>query len=737
MFAPGDPALVEYQQLQRAFGSNAVVLLVYRDPELMTPEGLERNRRISKRVREVPGVRGVLSPSRLNQALKIIRPSTPLSGTSQTSSPPLLDEDDPVAGELERLFRGYTHSIDRRSGAAVAILETDDRETTIERLDEIAAVLPAPLGRGSLVGEPVLLHEGFDLIERDGATLATWTVSLLGVVLLVSLRSVRFVLLALLTILWSDTVTRAAMVWSGIQLSLVSTILIAVVAVIAVAAVLHLGVRWKSLRRRQHRPRVAAAMTAALLAAPIAWACVTDAAGFASLLVSRIVPVRQFGVMIAVAAMLVLAALGLFAPAALAAGGTAPAPRRGSRRHHPRMGVAMFRAADRTIQKMSLRLARAGVRWRRAIAAPIVVVTGLAIVGTVRLPTETSFLNNFEADSPIVAAYDRVERDFGGAGVWDVILDAPDRLSEDYLSRVLALESDLRSVDVRGEGLSKVLSLADVDAAAGQVPLLGFAPPPMRLVGMRSAMPVFSDALMSPPDAEGPRKMRIMLRSREQLPAETKLDLIDEVERVVAEHTGKPAWRKAVGGESEGDAATETDVIVTGYYVMMSRLVAGLVADQWRCFAVAVAAVWVLLGIATRSLRLATVALLPNLVPVFVVLAIAGLLGGKLNMGAAMIAAVSIGLSIDGSVHFFAAYRRHRRRDHPPESAAVHAAGAIGLPVVLATLALVVGFSVIATSRFVPTATFGTLVATTLAVGTLVNLTALPAAVAWVDSERG
>jgi hypothetical protein len=477
-------------------------------------------------------------------------------------------------------------------------------------------------------------------------------------------------------------------------------------------------------------------MTAALLAAPIAWACVTDAAGFASLLVSRIVPVRQFGVMIAVAAALVLAALGLFAPAVMASGGAASAARRGSHRHHLTMGVAMFHAADRTIRKATLRLARASVRRRRAIAAAIVVVTVLAIIGTVRLPTETSFLNNFEAGSPIVAAYDRVERDFGGAGVWDVVLGAPDRISEDYLDRVLALEADLRKVDVRGEGLSKVLSLADVDAAAQQVPLLGLAPPPVRLAGMRSAMPVFSDALLSSPDTEGPRKMRIMLRSREQLPAETKLDLIDEVERVVAEHTSKFGWRKAVGAKGEGDVAAEAGVNVTGYYVMMSGLVAGLVADQWQCFAVAVAAVWVLLGIATRSPRLATVALLPNLVPVFVVLAVAGLLGGKLNMGAAMIAAVSIGLSIDGSVHFFFAYRRHRRRDHPPETAAVHAAGAIGLPVVLATLALVVGFSVIATSRFVPTATFGTLVAATLAVGTVVNLTALPAAVAWVDSDR-
>jgi predicted RND superfamily exporter protein len=102
-------------------------------------------------------------------------------------------------------------------------------------------------------------------------------------------------------------------------------------------------------------------------------------------------------------------------------------------------------------------------------------------------------------------------------------------------------------------------------------------------------------------------------------------------------------------------------------------------------------------------------------------------------MGAAMIAAVSIGLSIDGSVHFLASYQRHRRRGHPVETASVHAAGNVGAAVLLATLALVIGFSVLATSEFVPTATFGVLVAATMVMGTMINLTLLPACVSAVD----
>jgi predicted RND superfamily exporter protein len=123
------------------------------------------------------------------------------------------------------------------------------------------------------------------------------------------------------------------------------------------------------------------------------------------------------------------------------------------------------------------------------------------------------------------------------------------------------------------------------------------------------------------------------------------------------------------------------------------------------------------------------------LLPVFLVLSLVGLLGGKINMGATMIAAVSVGLSIDGSVHFLAGYLRRRRRGHPPAIAARHAAGGIGVPVLLATIALICGFSVLITSEFIPTATFGMLVAATLAAGTIINLTLLPAFVVWVDQK--
>ena len=748
LFAEGDPALRDYRLLQNSFGGNAVVMLVYHDGGLWSSEGLARNASISDRVSKIEGVRGVLSTSRLNGLLDTF---------SVGSGVPAFLRDDPIAARFEELFAGYTHSSDRQNGAIVAMLREDHGRATIEGLRKLAGDLPPPLADGDLVGEPVLLHDGFDLIERDGRTLATWTLAALGVVLVLTLRGLRFALLAILVVIWADTLTRSVTYWSGIRLSLVSTILLTVVAVIAVASVLHLGVRWQRQRRRGRDAWRATVKATALMALPIGLTCATDAAGFAALGWSQIAPVRHFGMMIATAALFVLPALACFGPALLT---FRDQPRRRFPRPPDRVKIGArsggswdrWQAAERTVRRTSLLWARSSVRHARPVLALSGIVTLAAIWVAAGAETETSFLSNFRPGSPIVAAYERVEREFGGAGVWDVVLEAPPEITGDYLTLVREIESDLREIDVDGARLTKVLSLAGAEAIAADVPLVGLAPPAVRLAGMRAALPVFADALLVPAGQEIPRRMRIMLRSPEQLSADQKTRLIGAVRDVVRRHSQDPRFGPASAdasaknptGSSSGAQAVEPSGAqagasggprgrVTGYYVLMSGLVGQLLADQWRCFGLAATAVGLILLLATRSWRLALSALVPNLTPVLVVLAGTVWLGGKWDMGAAMIAAVSIGLTIDGSVHFLVAYRRYRDRGHGVETSAVHAAGGIALPLTLATLALVVGFGVVSTSGFVPTATFGRLVTWSLVLGAIVNLTVLPATVSRFD----
>lgn len=744
MFPADDPAYLAYRELQEQFGGNAVVMLVYQDNELITDAGIERNRMMTEQVAAIPGVKGVLSPSVLNAAISKLQPLSILN-----RAPTLFRPGNKIAEGLDDLFAGYTHSGDHSHAAVVAILDPDYPPETIEQLKDFAesvkesmpALLeesPVPAAPASnlavLVGEPVLVHDGFELIEKDGNQLAVTTVILLSLVVFLSLADLRFVALSTLLILWSSVLTQASMVWIGSSLSLVSTILTAIITVISVTAVLHLGVRFSNSQNRGHDQKTAATEAIALLVMPILWTCLTDAAGFAALSVSQILPIREFGIMIAISAIAVCLAMMLFAPALVM--------------------LPNFRFLDslneqqnrssRVLRRWCIRLADASTKAPGKCLATAFAMTMIAVIGMGRAETETSFLNNFDPDSSVVSAYQHVETQFGGAGVWDIILDSPTELNSDYLEQVRAMENDLRSIQINGEGLTKVLSLADADQVASRSAVSALLSPSSRLSAMSVVMPVFYDALLSQPRGNR-RKLRIMLRSREQLDAKAKTAMIKEVDRVVQQHVNSRQWQEIINQQTARETIAEEvphgtspgkPGQVTGYYVIMADLINQLVQDQWRCLVISSLLILLLLWLATGSIRLAFVALVPNVLPAFLVLSLVGYTGGKINMGAAMIAAVSVGLSIDGSVHFLAGYQRTLRRKHSARTAARHSAGRTGVPILLATAALMVGFGVMSTSDFVPTATFGALVASTLAIGTIVNLTLLPAFVVWVSPAQ-
>jgi len=136
--------------------------------------------------------------------------------------------------------------------------------------------------------------------------------------------------------------------------------------------------------------------------------------------------------------------------------------------------------------------------------------------------------------------------------------------------------------------------------------------------------------------------------------------------------------------------------------------------------------------IAFRSLRLALIALVPNALPVLIVSGLMGwakwlgLYDFRINMGSAMIAAVSLGLSIDSSIHYIFAYLRAKKLGQTTSEAIRSAHGTVGLSMIFATLALIVGFSVLATSKFTPTVYFGSLVSLAMLGGLLGNLVILP-----------
>ncbi len=752
MFPPGDALVESYHRLEDRFGGNEVVIAVYRDPELWNASGvgLERLAVVTEQLSKVDGVAAVLSLAELHRILEQMRAPLKLLrfGTAvESSTVPLLDKNDRLAQALLDVFAGYTHQRDSQFVAVACLLapskKTDSENAqptksseslhaTIDNLKAIIQSVEKPAGMGLIAGEPVMVVEGFQLVQRDGLRLGITSTILLTMVLFICFRSVRWTLIPLAIVHWSVVVTQAILVLLDLELTMVSSMLTAIVTVIGVATTMHLLLRYQDIRRRGASRNDALREALAALIVPIALACVTDAVGFISLMAANVGPVRDFGLMMAIGSLVVLLSILMLVP------GLALIGKWDSDPHIPK--------SDLAVRMLLRKLLDAVLAHRRGGVIALLLVTVLALIGGARMQVETDFTKNFYASNPLVQGYRVVESELGGAGVWDIMLPAPKVISQEYLDEVLKLEQQLRGLEVaseltsevdRGGGttfkLTKVLSMADADQAAQVESLIAALPVRARLEGMRRAMPEFSQALLTfEPDEHELRWLRVMLRSREQTAASVKSQLIDQVNATVSAFTERPEWKALFTGTRVVQTPATVDLRgeVTGYHVMLSRLVSSVLEDQWKCFALASVGIFVIMLLATRSLLFSLAALVPNALPIIVVLGAMGWLGMRVNMGAAMIAAVSMGLSIDSSIHYLLHYQRRLKAGDRPLKALRSAQENVGFAVVLATVALIAGFLALAVSEFVPTVVFGTLTSLTMLGGLFGNLVVLPLLVA-------
>ncbi len=278
-----------------------------------------------------------------------------------------------------------------------------------------------------------------------------------------------------------------------------------------------------------------------------------------------------------------------------------------------------------------------------------------------------------------------------------------------------------------------------------------------RWLGMRQAMGSFFDTLLSDTplndksadatelpatksaheielESDKGRWLRVMLRSKERSDSEQKTELIKRVREVV-ERYSQSMYAEIPGIAQSQSQSQSQPGEVTGYYVLLTRLVEHAVSDQWLAFAVATIGIGFALSVALGSVRFALIGLIPVVIPSFLVLGAMGWLGVRMNLGAAMIAAVSMGLGVDSSLHSLHRYRSERSLGRSVMVALQASQGQTGMAVMMSTIALVIGFGSMAFSAFLPTVAFGTLAAWTMLGGLVGNLVLLPALVWAFDGK--
>ena len=166
----------------------------------------------------------------------------------------------------------------------------------------------------------------------------------------------------------------------------------------------------------------------------------------------------------------------------------------------------------------------------------------------------------------------------------------------------------------------------------------------------------------------------------------------------------------------------------TGYGMLFARLEGYLVDSQVRGMLIAFVVITVMLGLLLRSLPLALFAMIPNLGPVIVGLAIMAAAGIPLDPGTLMVGPLALGLVVDDTVHFLVRYRRLRAAGRSAEEATAEAITGTGRALVLTTVLLAASFLVLLGAGTAMAMHFGVIAALVAVLALVADLVVLPAA---------
>jgi predicted RND superfamily exporter protein len=166
----------------------------------------------------------------------------------------------------------------------------------------------------------------------------------------------------------------------------------------------------------------------------------------------------------------------------------------------------------------------------------------------------------------------------------------------------------------------------------------------------------------------------------------------------------------------------------TGVFLLYANMLDTYWPNTKKTFLYATVAIWLMLTILFRSPILALLVILPEILPVFLVLGVMGFTGIALDMVTVIIASVALGIGIDAAIQYAVRFRIELEKSGGDLRVAITRSHAtIGRAILIATSIVFTGFAMLCFSQFVPTIYFGLFTGLAILMGLFASLTTLPA----------
>ena len=506
--------------------------------------------------------------------------------------------------------------------------------------------------------------------------------------------------------------------FTGWKVTVISSNFIALMLILNMAMNIHITVRFLQLKKEfpeiEKSDAIVTASKKMLL--PILYSVLTTICAFLSLIFSGIKPIIDFGWMMTLGLIVSFFVTFLLLPSLL----------------NLLSSEKEIAIQDTEKSIITSSLASFTKNNKILIYGSAFLILTISIFGITKLEVENSFINYFDKKTEIYQGMKKIDDDLGGTTPLNIILKFPkkEEISNNENDELDDWEEDAEKEDkakywFTRDKMDKIISVHDyVDSLPEVGKVLSFGSilrvaedlnnkelQSLEIAVLYSKIPKeIKKEIVSPYISVEKDEARISLRIKDSLENLRRDDLIKKIENDL---------NKKLGFKKE-------EYKLAGVLVLFNNLLQSLFKSQILTLGIVMLGIFLMFFLLFRNIAISFIGIIPNFIAAFFILGIIGLLEIPLDMMTITIAAITIGIAVDNSIHYIFRFKEEFKKIKNYNKTLIRCHNTVGIAILNTSITIVFGFSILVLSNFIPTIYFGVFTGIAMLLAMISVLTLLP-----------
>ena len=736
----GDPDLEYLKEINKRYGSKEFLILTYTPNEGMIKESSINNLLSLKyKIQSLEWVHSVIT---LLDIPLLNSSDSPLQERLQSFQTLKDDKVDIERGFKEILnspvFRNFVISEDGKTSGIIVYIKKDElkgvnnknekeietykdtlKKKNHENITQIREIIKSyeDIGKIYLGGIPMIADDMMSFIKSDIIFFGLGVLLFIIATLWFVFKKLIWIIIPISSCFFSVLIMTGLLGLLGWKVTVISSNFIALMLILTMAMNIHMSTRFLQLRNDFSNLNnfEIISMTTSKMFWPIIYTVLTTICAFLSLIFSGIKPIIDFGWMMTLGLITSFIITFTLLPTLLGF-----------------MSNKNIKVREDGESKITSFFGKISINNKNSIFAITGLVIILSVIGISRLEVENSFINYFNKNTEIYKGMKLIDENLGGTTPLEVILKFPNKVkaetgvddefadwedeesqddekywfTKDKINKIQAVHNYLDNLPAVG----KVLSFSSIIEVATQLnnnkPLGTLEMGVLYSKIPESIKKDIIDPYISIKDNEA----RISLRIIDSQDGLRRNDLINQINYDLENKL----------------KLSKKEFKLAGVLILFNNLLQSLFKSQILTLGLVMVGIFSMFVILFKNVKLSLIGVVPNFIAAFFILGIIGLLAIPLDMMTITIAAITIGIAVDNSIHYIYRFKEEflKNKDYNKTLKVCHST--VGVAILNTSITIVFGFSILVFSKFIPTIYFGVFTGLAMLLAMISVLTLLP-----------